>query len=394
MFPLYISVYCVNFYTSYTTPHLVTTMSRVRAWVFRISFANRWPTGEDLPEHWEEDNIRYISYQFEQAAHSHIQGFVYLKEGRTKTQMKAYDSTMWLGQMAEKATFEESIAYTVKPCKTDCSHPGCIEERVKDTKIPDTEFQRGRPPERGDGMRDNKISDTCADYVVAGRMDLVRKEHHGYYMMNKRKLHEYASDVRNENAIKRRKARIVARNIVLKPWQQQALEELEKQDDRQILWIWDEGETGKSNYLGGVLELTKDVCSLSLTAGKSDSLALAYDKGDCQPYVHIDIPFALDLKDGPYTFLEDLKNGKMFCPKYDSKQLIFDPPKVIVTANHPPCPEFVGKNRYTVRNGEQGYALLNMPTTSSSSYTGPLIASLGIHTPHGYTKPLPEVMEE
>lgn len=71
------------------------------------------------------------------------------------------------------------------------------------------------------------------------------EEHGAGYIMHKRKIEEVAEAVQRElNQVKRRKK---AETVVLREWQEKAVEKLLAQDNRKILWIVDEkGNNGKT----------------------------------------------------------------------------------------------------------------------------------------------------
>lgn len=366
-------------------------MSRIRAWPFTINFDSQHPTEDDMPEHWPQNNIKYVSYQFEMEGCLHMQGYVYLKEGRTLAQMKSVfdERAHW---EVQRGTFDEAISYTKKPCALTCSHDFCTKEREMPTALPGTHVAWGIPPEKGDGVRDSKVSEAVASLVRAGEsLESIDEQYSGYVMINLKRIREYSSYHTSLRALKRKKQRLVDQHIVLRPWQQQVLDELEKQDERHILWIWDDGETGKSNFIGGVLRRDKpSLFRIGMVKGGDQHLVYAY-KG--QEYVHIDIPYTFPIDEAPYSFMEGLKTGELFSTKYESGELYFDPPKVLVTANKPPPAEKQGKNRFIIRNGKDGYEALNPSVMQRllngyiPHYDGPTIALSQTHTPHGYTKP-------
>lgn len=378
-------------------------MSRVRAWPFTINYEDidEHDPDED-PEWWDETNIKYISYQYEFESCFHIQGFLYLKEGRTMAQLKkTYNNRAHWEVMHDNATFDEAISYTHKPCPEMCPHLKCGKERLNGTALSDTFYEWGIAPERGDGLRDLKVSDKVATLIEDGFLNIVKRDFKGYYVTNRRNLKGFDREVRSEKAKKRKREKLVAMDIEHDPhfehWHQQVLDELETQDERHILWVWDEGETGKNLCIGGVLRRDKDsLFGFTLVGGVDIGPQMIYAY-DGQAYIHIDVPYTFPLKDVPYALLEAFKNGQAFSSRYESEELFFDTPKVLVTANGPPLPDKIGKNRFTIRNGKDGYALLGHRRTSffgssvvaSQEYREVTLGEKGIEVP-----PMLDDMEE
>lgn len=116
----------------------------------------------------------------------------------------------------------------------------------------------------------------------------------------------------------------------LRLWQTYVDTLLQRQTDREILWIWDTvGNTGKtwmSNYIssckGGIV----------MENGKTSDIAYAYGQ---QRIVVFDYSRSQEERVN-YHVLECFKNGRLFSPKYDSKVLTFKSVKLLVLANFKP----------------------------------------------------------
>ena len=71
---------------------------------------------------------------------------------------------------------------------------------------------------------------------------------------------------------------------------------------------------------------------------------------------NIDVPRSFDTEHVPYSFLEDIKDGKAISSKYNSKELKFVTPNiVIVFSNGAPCAEELSSDRwmrYNIRGNE------------------------------------------
>lgn len=124
-------------------------------------------------------------------------------------------------------------------------------------------------------------------------------------------------------------------------------------DDRTIYWYWDKkGNKGKS-------ALSKHICmkyNSIILCGKSNDIKYAiatYLETKDLDIVIFD--FTRTMEDYiPYQALEEIKNGCFFCGKYESKQIIFNPPHVICFANFLPQIEKLSIDRWYIKNIETG----------------------------------------
>ncbi len=136
---------------------------------------------------------------------------------------------------------------------------------------------------------------------------------------------------------------------VLYAWQQEIVDILDRDpDDRSILWYWSaEGNLGKS-------ALCKHLC---LTMG-AFVLGGAFKDGlyAIAKMVENNKPPAILIWDLPrvkknhlsVAALEKVKDGCFFASKYESVQVLFNPPHVLVFANSPPELETMSADRWKV----------------------------------------------
>lgn len=119
-------------------------------------------------------------------------------------------------------------------------------------------------------------------------------------------------------------------DVTLYIWQKTAIEILKNQNNREVMWIVDpEGNHGKTVLAKYLSTFHK---ALRLPGGKSADMAFAYQK---QPIVIFD--FTREKADFVnYSFIEELKNGELFSPKYQSHAKRFKPPKVLCLSNFEP----------------------------------------------------------
>lgn len=133
-------------------------------------------------------------------------------------------------------------------------------------------------------------------------------------------------------------------------WQKDLLDILVKEpDERHIYWYWeDQGNVGKSAFCK-YLAYKKGALMVD---GKGADIMKAIDgyveeSGDFPEIIIVDCPRdKIDYLN--YGAIEKVKNGHIFSPKYESKQLIFNCPHVVVFANETPDMTKWSKDRYKI----------------------------------------------
>lgn len=133
----------------------------------------------------------------------------------------------------------------------------------------------------------------------------------------------------------------------LKEWQQILYEDLERQvDSRKIIFIVDlDGNAGKSWFCEYVNELKSNVQILS-PGKKAD---MAYEFFTATKILFMDCARSKQSEYIQYDFLEEVKNGRLFSPKYESRMKVFKPPHVVVMMNERPDMTKLSMDRYDVR---------------------------------------------
>ena len=100
---------------------------------------------------------------------------------------------------------------------------------------------------------------------------------------------------------------------------------------RNILWYVDTvGGAGKSTFCNYFMCRHRAVC---FSGGKLNDLAYVYDR---EPVVFFDLVRS-GCNDYLYGFMEQIKNGRIFCSKYQSCFKFFSRPHVVVFANSYPA---------------------------------------------------------
>ena len=132
------------------------------------------------------------------------------------------------------------------------------------------------------------------------------------------------------------------------PWQQQALDVLEKQTDREICVIIDEeGGHGKTT-LAKMMQVNRIAQYCPQMESASDYMAFAMakpSKGYC-----FDMPRSEDIKKRKslWSAMEQIKNGYLYDKRYNYRDMWIEPPKMVVMANEEPPYEALSKDRWKV----------------------------------------------
>lgn len=132
-------------------------------------------------------------------------------------------------------------------------------------------------------------------------------------------------------------------NITLNEIQINMKNWLKNQNDRQICWIWDpNGNKGKTWFANHIIA-TEDC--LILTNGKTRDIATYYMG---QKLIIFD--FSRTSENGiNYQVIEELKNGRVFAPKYKSNMKFSLRTKIICLANYPPNTSKLSKDRWDIK---------------------------------------------
>jgi len=143
---------------------------------------------------------------------------------------------------------------------------------------------------------------------------------------------------------------------MIRPWQEELLEEIDEkcQNSRQIIWYYDPiGNTGKSTFLAHLEDTcphqwmaingtssSREVTHLALEALKKgwNGFGIIYDLCRTQMDNH-----------GIYTVLELLKNGRYSSTKYMGGRVAMRSPWVIVLANFWPDITALSRDRWDIR---------------------------------------------
>lgn len=260
---------------------------------------------------------KYIIYGKEvgKCGTPHLQGFVAFEKRKTFSKVKL--------------SFDK---YHLEKCK------GSAKQNIIYCKKDGVFLERGDVPHQG--SRSDllaMVTDKCN--VSNTNTDMVSKYGDSY-------ITHYKTVTNMATLLRRDKTLVIMKNMFtiesLRPWQSQILKTLNEQNDRQVLWIYDEpGNTGKT-YLAKCIVSQYD--GIYFTNSKSSDIFYAY-----KSQTHVVFDFSR-CKDGfiVYSTIESLKNGIYFSSKYESSQNIFEPPKIIILSNFLPDRKMLSADRWQV----------------------------------------------
>ena len=134
----------------------------------------------------------------------------------------------------------------------------------------------------------------------------------------------------------------------LRPWQETLYQRLiQPPDKREIIFIVDlVGNQGKSWFSRYFCDLHEN--AMIIVPGKKADMAYVV-REDVKTFF-MDCPRSKQGEFIQYDFLEELKNGYLFSPKYESRLKRFNPPHVVVFMNEPPDRSKLSRDRYSITN--------------------------------------------
>lgn len=186
------------------------------------------------------------------------------------------------------------------------------------------------------------LSVLCKAYLYSLKYSKFKPTDYPYCAMGpwqKRDFKEYLNEFYEEQEIDRLNELMA--DITLREWQQKAVMAFMMQNDRHVLWIYDQdggkGKTTLAKYL------VVNHQAVILHNGSTADIALTYDK---QKYVVFD--YTRTEEKINYRAIEHLKNGLIFSSKYQSSMKSFPSPKVMCLANDLPDVNGLSKDRWHI----------------------------------------------
>ncbi len=291
------------------------TRNRYRVWCFTL---NNY-SDEDITSLKNNDKIQYLIFGKEIAPKTktpHLQGYMELFKKVSLKSLKKVLNIPKIHLEKRKGTQLQAIVY----CKKD------------------KDFY-----EQGDRMKPGNRKDIheIYDMVKSGNTDMEIQETHleSYVKYYKAVDRLRTNVIQEKNKIELSKE---FSKVILKEWQLNALNILNNQDSRKILWITDEvGNSGKT-FLAKYLVSNYD--AFYVMNGKNADISYSYKYQDI-----VIFDYSRSQEDYiNYSIIEQFKNGLIFSPKYESITKIKNNIKVICFSNFEPDTTKLSNDRWHV----------------------------------------------
>lgn len=264
-----------------------------------------------------DENIVYmvVGQEIGESGTPHLQGFIHIKEDPKKCGIKFWKDYF---KFSQKAHFENARGSDEDNLKY-CSKDGPVMEVGKPGVVGISRFQ--------------EIFETARESVE----DAIKLD--------------YEFGIRHFNQLRAINAMFGGSKPEfeyegLLDWQKKAMDMLDRQTNRQILFIVDEeggkGKTTLAQYLGANF----NVCYMN--GGKHADLVYAFSKNKNCDYVIFDLARNTVQDYWPYNMMEQLKNGWMTSTKYDSVTICTKWKKILVLCNEDPDRTKLSKDRYVI----------------------------------------------
>lgn len=261
---------------------------------------------------YDKQFVKLMVYQYENCPTTnklHIQGYVEFKKQMSFKQIKDL-----LGKRAHIERRWGTRDSCIKYCLKDNSRNVNYDQHIYG-QIESSQGKRNDIDDFTREMKENGINSAIKHYP-----EVYVRYHGGFDKLNKLYKENKAQKEIKEQF----------KESKLRKWQKETINILSKQNDRQILWIYDKAGNNGKTYLAKYLVANNK--AFYVMNGKSKDIAHAYNR---ESVVCFD--FSRSQEDHiNYGILEQLKNGMLFSSKYDSHTKIMAPPFIICFANFMP----------------------------------------------------------
>lgn len=283
---------------------------RAKNWCFTLN--NYTPCDLDRLCSENLEDVEYIVFGKEvgESGTPHLQGTVCFGKRKRLTQVISI-----IGQA--HCTVTRFLDQSVEYCK-------------KDGEV----YEYGTKP-KGSGQRCEleEFKQSVKDGVT--KMEELRELHSRVCAKFPRFVKDYLED---------RKTRYKVDPHPLREWQAKLNDKLKRPpDSRKIIFVVDrDGNEGKSWFARYFCDLHDDA-QIIIPGKKAD---MAYTLEDDKRVFFLDCPRSKQGEFIQYDFLEEMKNGYVFSPKYESKVKKFKPPHVVVLTNEMPDQTKLSEDRF------------------------------------------------
>lgn len=247
----------------------------------------------------------------------HLQGFVCFRLRKRLNQVISL-----IGQA--HCTVTKYILRAIEYCKKDgdFTEVGALPQEHRSKKEENSDLEEFKRSVRDEGITSHKE---------------LRELHSEVWAASERFCIQYIDDHRPKHTV---------RTFPLRDWQQTLYNRLiHPPDDREIIFIVDvTGNSGKSWFSRYFTDLHEN--SQIVVPGKKADMALVI-REDAKTFF-FDCPRSKQGDFIQYDFLEELKNGYIFSPKYESKNKKLATPHVVCLMNERPDMTKLSADRYSI----------------------------------------------
>ena len=142
-------------------------------------------------------------------------------------------------------------------------------------------------------------------------------------------------------------------NVILRSWQDSLLHYL-KPSNREIIWVigrkGNEGKTWFQEYMESKYGWAKVICGMDIKLKKSTICHVLSKRSLMSTEIFLfDVGKAFTYDGVNYELLEKIKNGRVLASKFDSKELKFKTPNIVVVfCNEAPEVKQLSKDRWKI----------------------------------------------
>ena len=142
-------------------------------------------------------------------------------------------------------------------------------------------------------------------------------------------------------------------NVILRSWQDSLLQYL-KPSNREIIWVigrkGNEGKTWFQEYMESKYGWAKVICGMDIKLKKSTICHVLSKRSLMSTEIFLfDVGKAFTYDGVNYELLEKIKNGRVLASKFDSKELKFKTPNIVVVfTNEAPEVKQLSKDRWKI----------------------------------------------
>lgn len=294
-------------------------------YVFTINNPERDANGVPVPLLFDEGNMLYMVYQLERGEQGteHFQGYVEFRTRRTLAAAKRLLGQERAHLERRRGTRNQAIDY----CKKE-------ESRVSGP------WEHGQSSSRQGRRTDIDEFKSWFDERVRTREECI-DEFPGVYARYPRFVSEL---------LERRRVSSLQTQVFTPRdgWQRRLDEDLRGPvDRRKVYWVY--GRTGGEGKSYFALNWRKDGSdTFIVTGGRFADIFYGFMCAGCPGVIFFD--WARDSEEAfPYKVLENFKNGFFLNTKYETKQVRFDSPHLVVFSNFAPNMEKLSLDRWDIR---------------------------------------------